>query len=216
MLINLAWNINNDEMLVGPKYLDSTRFDVIAKAPTGAAMDFDDARLMLRALLAERFKLVTHTEDRPVTAYKLVAAKPKLQKADPSNRAGCKEGPGADGKDPRVASPWLARLVSCQNMTMAQFAEQISFWAGGYVNTPAVDATGIDGEFDFTLSFSPSGLLQSAAQPAAGASATASDPNGMLSFSDALGKQLGLKLDTEKRPMPVLVIDHVEEKPTDN
>jgi uncharacterized protein (TIGR03435 family) len=221
-LINLAWNINNDGMLAGaPKFLDSTRFDVIAKASTSTngpasapGIDFDDARLMLRALLAERFKLATHTEDRPVTAYKLVAVKPKLQKADPANRAGCKEGPGADGKDPRVASPWLARLVSCQNLTMAQFAEQLPFWAGDYLRSPVADATGINGAFDFTLSFSPAGLLQlpgQAAQPG-----VASDPNGLLSLFDALNKQLGLKLETEKRPLPVLVIDHVEEKPTDN
>jgi uncharacterized protein (TIGR03435 family) len=223
MLIKLAWNINNDEMVAGePKFVDSARFDIIAKASTGPGgpandpgIDFDDIRLMLRALLAARFKLATHIEDRPVNAYKLVAAKPKLQKADPSNRAGCKEGPGADGKDPRVAAPWLARLVSCQNMAMDQFAEQLPSWAGGYINSSVVDATGIEGEFDFTLSFSPPGLLQPASQPAPGAGAAASDPNGTLSLFDALNK-LGLKLETEKRPMPVLVIDHVEEKPTDN
>jgi uncharacterized protein (TIGR03435 family) len=217
MLINLAWNINNDEMLAGaPKYLDSTRFDIIAKAPAGVPeIDFDDARLMMRALLASRFKLATHTEGRPVTAYKLVAVKPKLQRADPKSRSGCKEGPGADGKDPRVASPWLARLVTCQNISMAQFAEQLPSRAVDYLRSQVVDATGIKGEFDFTLSFSPAGLLQPG-QPAQPGVAAVSDPNGTVSLFDALNKQLGLKLETEKRPMRVLVIDHVEEKPTDN
>lgn len=219
MLINFAWNINNDEMLAdAPRFLDATRFDVSAGAATGAggqSADVDDFRVMLRALLAERFKLSTHMEDRPVDAYRLIGAKPKLQQADPSNRTGCKEGPGADGKDPRVASPWLARLVTCQNMTMAEFAEQISFWAGGYVNSPVVDGTGIEGEFDFTVNFSPIGLLRSANR-AAPSGAGASDPNGLLSFFDALTKQLGLKLKTEKRSLPVLVIDHVEAQPTSN
>ncbi len=48
------------------------------------------------------------------------------------------------------------------------------------------------------------------------ASGTASEPNGALSFFDAVNKQLGLKLEKEKRPVPVLVIDHIEEKPTEN
>jgi uncharacterized protein (TIGR03435 family) len=220
MLINLAWNINNDEMIAGgPKYLDSTRFDVAAKASTNAVLpqiDFEDARLMLRSLLAQRFKLVTHMEQRPVTVYKLVAAKPKLQKADPSNRAGCKEGPGPDGKDPRIAAPWLARLFSCQNVTLAYFAEQLPSWAGGYINTAVFDATGIDGEFDVTLNFSPAGLIPATDQVARAAGGAASDPNNLLSLFDALNQQLGLKLEKEKRPMPVLVIDHVEEKPADN
>jgi uncharacterized protein (TIGR03435 family) len=101
MLINLAWDINDDEMLAGaPKWLDSTRYNLLAKtstAVTGPAnamqIDIDDLRLMLRALLVERFKLATHYEDRPVSAYTLTAAKPKLTKADPLNRTGWKEGP---------------------------------------------------------------------------------------------------------------------------
>jgi len=217
MLINLAWNINNDEMVAGgPKYLDSTRFDVAAKASTSGdtqQVDFEDARIMLRGLLTERFKLTTHTEVRPVTVYKLVGSKAKFQKADPSNRAGCKEGPGPDGKDPRIAAPWLSRLFSCQNVTLAYFAEQLPSWAGGYINTAVFDATGIAGEFDLTVNFSPVGLVQAATQ---NPQAFANDPRVPLSFFDALDRQLGLKLEKEKRPMPVLVIDHVEEKPTDN
>ncbi|HEY7338070.1 MAG TPA: TIGR03435 family protein [Bryobacteraceae bacterium] len=222
MMINFAWNVNDDEMLAGaPSFLDAVRFDVRAEAPTGsggqsdsAPVDIDDFRAMLQALLAERFKLSTHMEDRPISAYRLLAAKPKLQKADPSNRTRCKEGPGADGNDPRVSAPWLARLVTCQNVTMAQFAEQIPSLAGGYVNSPVVDGTGIEGDFDLTLSFSPAGLLRSANQAAPGGGA-ASDPNGLLSFFDALDK-LGLRLKTEKRSLPVLVIDHVEEQPASN
>ena len=220
MMIEFAWDLNDDEMLANaPKFVDEARFDVTAEASTGGqpasgAYDADDFRAMLQALLEERFKLSSHMEDRPIDAYRLVAAKPKLQKADPSNRAGCREGPGADGKDPRVAAPWLARLVTCQNMTMAQFADRIPNLAGGYVNSPVVDGTGIKGEFDLTLSFSPAGLYRSGNQ-AAPAGGVAADPSNFLSFSDALAK-LGLRLKTEKRPAPVLVIDHVEEQPASN
>jgi uncharacterized protein (TIGR03435 family) len=226
-LITLAWDINDDEMLVGaPKWLDSTSYTLLAKtsaAVTGPdnqpQLDIDDVRLMLRALLAERFKLATHMDERPVTAYTLVADKPKLTKADPSNRTGWKEGPAPDGKDTRNAM--LSRMVTARNMSMAQFAEDLQRMAPGYIRNPVVDATGIDGAFDFTLTFTPIGALNGAGRgrgdaPPAGATPSAVDPTGGLSLFDAVNKQLGLKLEMRKRVMPVLVIDHVEEKPIDN
>lgn len=107
-------------------------------------------------------------------------------------------------------------------MTMAQFAEQIPMRAGGYTQNPVLDATGLDGAYDFTLSFSGAGLVVNGgggrggdAGPAAGAAA-ASEPNGAISLPDAVEKQLGLKLEMKKRPMPVIVIDHIDEKPADN
>ena len=57
---------------------------------------------MVRQLLEDRFKLTTHMEEQVVPAYTLTAPKPKLQKADPASRTGCKEGPGADGRDARI------------------------------------------------------------------------------------------------------------------
>ena len=230
VLIAFAWNfdLNTTEMIVGaPKFLDSARFDVMAKASTEAGpadapqIDIDDLRLMLRALLVDRFKLATHMEERPVTAYTLLAGKPKLKPADPTNRTGWREAPAPDGKDPRNANPTLSRLVTCQNMTMAQFADLLQKIAPGYLRTPVLDATGLDGAWDFTLSFSGINVLRSgpgggdAGQPA-GAVPAASEPNGAVSLFDAVDKQLGLKLEMQKRPIPVLVIDHVEEKPTDN
>jgi uncharacterized protein (TIGR03435 family) len=229
-LVTLAWDINSDDLIAGtPKWMDSARFDILAKVSTdGAAnaqqVDIDTLRLMLRALLVDRFKIATHTEERPVSAYTLVAAKPKLTKADPSNRTGCKEGPAPAARDPRDARPALSRLVTCQNITMAQFADRLQGLAPGYIRAPVADATGIDGAWDLSVNFSPIGGLQGGGagrggDPGAGASAggalAAADPTGALSLLDALEKQLGLKLEMQKRPMPVLVIDHVEEKPTD-
>jgi len=227
LLIQVAWNIDSpDELLAGaPKFLDSARFDVIAKASTvtsGPAtarqIDIDALRLMFQALLIDRFKMKVHYEDRPVAGYVLTAAKPKLQKADPSNRTGCHEGPGADGKDPRIAMPVLSRLITCQNMTIAQLAEQLPNLANGYVHTPVLDSTGLTDPYDFTLSFSAIGVLQNGfpGQRPGASDADASDPSGGISLPDAMNKQLGLKMELRKRPVPVLVIDHVEEKPTDN
>jgi uncharacterized protein (TIGR03435 family) len=226
-LIQVAWDINNpDEMMAGaPKFLDSAKFDVIAKAssvssgPANAQqIEIDALRLMFQALLIDRFKMKVHYEDRPVSGYVMTAGKPKLQKADPANRTGCHEGPGADGKDPRIATPVLSRLLTCQNMTMAQLAEQLPNLASGYVHTPVLDSTGLTDPYDFTLSFSAIGVLQNGVpgqQPAEG-NANASDPSGGVSLPDAMNRQLGIKMEMKKRPMQVLVIDHVEEKPTDN
>jgi uncharacterized protein (TIGR03435 family) len=236
-LVYYAWDLNenDDELVVGaPKWLGTDRFDIVAKVSTDAMgntvqgrprIDEEDFRQMLRALLADRFKMQSHMEDRTITAYTLIAANPKLRKADPASRTRCIEGPGTDGKDPRIANPVLNRLVSCQNMTMAQIGEKLQNLASGYIYTPVLDATGMTGSFDFTLSFSSADLARGSggggggggsAAPAAGGAASASDPNGAVSFFDAVNRQLGLKLEKQRRPAPVLVIDHIEEKPTEN
>jgi|ERR1017187_331460 uncharacterized protein (TIGR03435 family) len=228
-LIFSAWNIHsgNNEGLVGaPKWLSSDRFSVVAKAYSDAPssnapqIDIDDFRQMLRALLIDRFKMAVHTEERPVTAYTLVTANSKVKKADALNRTGCKEGPGPGAQDPRFANPALNRLITCRNITMAQFAEQVQTLAPDYIYYPVLDATGVEGAWDFTLSFSGANQLQtggaSGGDAGAGGVPAASDPNGAVSLFDAINKQLGLKLEMHKRPMPVLVIDHIEEKPTEN
>jgi uncharacterized protein (TIGR03435 family) len=225
-LVMAAWTLNSDDLIAGlPKSADSLHFDVLAKVTTnspGSAPQVDetDLRLMLKALLIDRFKMVTHYEDRPITAYTLLANKPKLQKADATNRTSWKESPPqAIGKDPRDQNPVIGRMVTCTNMTMAQFADLLQPIAPGYIHSPVLDATGIEGAYDFTFSFSGIGQLQSAGRggdSGAGASGIPADPNGALSLFDALNKQLGLKLESQKRPVPVLVIDHMEEKPTEN
>jgi uncharacterized protein (TIGR03435 family) len=246
-LIQRAWNLDNNEQLVNaPKWMDEDRFDIIAKAPTfgpapeqaagaaggaangpvGSPVDTDSVNLMLRKLLQDRFKLTVHNEQRPLTAYTLTAPKPKMKKADPSNRTGFHEGPGSDGKDPRTVNPAASRLVTCQNMTMAQFAENLPRIAGGYVGGANVlDSTGLDGAFDFTINFSAAGIVNNNGGGGRGGEggsgggagvAEAPDPGSGITLQEALEKQLGLKLETTKRPGTVLVIDHAEQKPTDN
>jgi uncharacterized protein (TIGR03435 family) len=239
-MIWLAWDKTPDDEIVGaPKWLNSDRFDLIAKAPEGVALgdlmavnnirrgfsiNVDALRPMIRNLLVERFKMQVHTEDRPTPTWVLTAVKPKLQPADPKGRTKWTEGPAADGKDPRKSNPVLGRLVTCHNMSMAQFAALLSDIAPGYVRTGVIDATGLEGNWDFTFNFSGAGQLQKGGGrlegdgPPGGPGGVdvASDPSGGLSLSDALAKQLGLKLETQKRPKPVLVIDHIEPKPTDN
>jgi uncharacterized protein (TIGR03435 family) len=101
-------------------------------------------------------------------------------------------------------------------MTMAQIGVKLQDLAGGYIYSPVLDTTGIPGSYDFTLSFSSVDLAGGGGAPPAGGATGASDPNGALSLFDALTKEMGLKLEKQRRPAPVLVIDHIEEKPTDN
>ena len=171
-LIYLAWNIYGDDQVANaPKFIDGDRWDVIAKAPAGLAapsapgggrggpMDTDAYRPMLRALLMDRFKMAAHYEDRPANGYVLSALKPKLQKADPSNRTKCTEGPGPAGKDPRKTNQAVGRLLYCQNMTMAQFAALLPGQASGYFSTLIDDATGLEGAYDAPLAFSANGVV---------------------------------------------------------
>jgi uncharacterized protein (TIGR03435 family) len=219
-LIREAWNLANFDQLAGlPKWLAdrNTRkynITVVAKAPAGIAPDpqknmqaMDILHAMLRSLLMDRYKMAVHYEDRPMDAYTLVATKPKLAKADPANRTGCTR-----QNQPSQGGSLMARLV-CRNMTIAQFAEQIQAYDFD-IDYPVLDATGIEGAWDFTIDYDAMARynVRSAEPPADG---QASEPTGALSFAEALGK-LGLKLEVHKRPEPVLVVDRIEEKPTEN
>lgn len=223
-LILEAWDLNiaPDEDVPGrPKWLKpfEPAFDLVAKAPAvtvseGAEIFDDDYNSMLRALLADRFKMAAHYEYRPMDAYTLLAAKPKLKRADSSTLAGCKTERAPVNGQSRIAA-------TCRNMTLAQFAEHLQTIAPNYLRYPVLNASGIEGVWDFTLTFSaipPNVLAASGSQdgPRGRRAAPSGDPVGGISFFDAMEKQLGLKLEKHKRPEPVFVIDHIEEKPTDN
>lgn len=226
ILLAAAWDVDwdhSEEKIAGqPKWVDSARFDIDAKASSttnapplmGSGYIDDDVRLMLRALLMERFRMKVHYEDRLTKAYTLVSVKPRMKKADPANRGSCKEA-RTMANDPRDVNPMLARLLTCQNATMAQFAAQLQGLSPDDFAYPVEDATELDGSWDFTLSFTPSWMLGNPV-PQGGVSAAAPEPDGGISLAEAISKQLGLKLEMRKRMLPVLVIDHIEEKPADN
>jgi uncharacterized protein (TIGR03435 family) len=226
-LFATAWDIHwdhVDEMIMGmPKWMDSARYDILAK-PASAAQGpppprsgfvDDDLRLMLRALLTDRFKIRTHYENRPVSAYSLVAAKPRLRQADPSNRANCKEAHTVEN-DPRDLNPRLSRLLACRNVTLAQFAEQLLPLSPNDFAYPVVDATSTSGRWDFMLSYTPTWDLRNPPGSLSPDATSAADPRGGMSIFEAVKKQLGLRLERRIRRLPVLVIDHIEEEPTEN
>jgi uncharacterized protein (TIGR03435 family) len=215
-LVNRAFDTNNNDAVVGlPKFAETDRYDINAKAPSGAPVDMDSMAPMLRALLVDRCRMTYHAEDRPVSAYSLVAAKPKMKKADPDSRTSCKYANSPPG------APAGSRVLTCRNATMAQFAERLQ-GETPELNWPVLDATGIEGGWDFTLTFTRSNGMMARFTavggepgPPAAAVPSASEPAGGITLFEAIEKQLGLKLEKQKRTMPVIVIDRFE-KPTEN
>jgi uncharacterized protein (TIGR03435 family) len=121
-----------------------------------------------------------------------------MKKADPQSRTRCLEGGSLDAKDPRDSNPMISRLFTCQNVTMAQFAARLQRLAAGYIFSPVLDSTGLEGSYDFSLNFSPAGILQmrmrnNPAPTAAGSANTpvAQDPSGGISPSMRLKSSLG-------------------------
>jgi uncharacterized protein (TIGR03435 family) len=112
-------------------------------------------------------------------------------------------------------------VLNCQNITMAQFVDRLRT-AGPELSFGVLDATAIEGGWDFSLTFSllingmPIMVRGGGDAGPAGGGPTATDPNGGLTIFEAVEKQLGLKLEKQKRTMPVIVIDHIEQKPTEN
>jgi uncharacterized protein (TIGR03435 family) len=227
LLVQQAWGVQADSIVNAPKWMDTDRYDIVGKAPSAGAqpgpntpVDTDSVYLMVRALLADRFKLAVHFEERPATAYTLTASKPKLKKADPATRTKWSDANSnalilLNGSAP-------SRTIKFQNMSMAQLAEKLQFFGSTYIHAPVLDATGLEGSYDFTLTFSlipPAQLatmLANRPPDAAGGANAAADPIGGVSIFEAVEKQLGLKLVEHKRPVSVLVIDHIDQQPTDN
>ena len=102
-IMQLAWDITTDELVANtPKWWDETKYSIVAKTSTAVSgsgqntnVDIDDLKAMLRQLITERFQLKSHYEERPVTAYTLLADKPKMAKADPVQPHGLQGRAGA-------------------------------------------------------------------------------------------------------------------------
>ncbi len=219
-LIRFAWNIHSGNQISGlPENLGEQRFNVLAKAPAetqraqsanGPPMDIEALRVMMRAMLVDRFHLKAHDEEQSISVDALIAAKPKLAPADPEGRSGCKQSMGDAGSAETRVSTFS---YTCKNTTMAQLAETLQKGSMADLTRSVVDATGLTGAWDFTLSWTPRVL---APKNNKAASDAAPDPDLGLTLEEALEKQLGLKLEVQKRPAQVLVIDHIDPGPTDN
>jgi uncharacterized protein (TIGR03435 family) len=199
-LVMAAYSVHEDMITGGPGWLDSDRFDIVAKAPPGAPRD--TLFLMLRSLLAERFKLAIHREDKPMPVYAMVVGKggPKLQKSAGGEMT-C-----------RWITPGNGRVQrECKNITMRELATQIPGWGMAHVDLPVEDLTEIQGSYDFHLEWS---LPAGRGEVGMGDIPAVAD-TGAATIFDAMS-QIGLKLEQRKRPVSVIVIDHAERIPSAN
>ena len=212
-LIANAWSLGPDQVVGGPEFLTMVYPEIVAQAPVTntpglrQALDVETNRLMLQKLLADRFKLTTHEEQYPMDVYVISADAPKLRKADPSSRTGCTNY-SADGTELKGFSMTTERHIACLNMTVAQFVDYIpSIAANMFMNMPrtVVNETGIDGAFDFNFVFT--GFGAPPGRPAPGGP--------QPSLQEILAAKFGLKVEIAKRSQPVIVVDHVEAKPTE-
>jgi uncharacterized protein (TIGR03435 family) len=204
--------------LVAPSWFNAERYDITAIVPAGATKE--QFRQMLQRLLAERFKLQAHPENRELPVYELMVAKggPKFRpwSADDEqklveakgNSESRKVVPDANGY-PILPSGMSFSVINNgharirgERELMSNFAESLS----GMADRPVIDATGLKGEYAFTLSW----IMKIPGAP------TTSDQDPGPDLFTALSDQLGLRLEAKRAPMPMVVIDHAEKVPTEN
>jgi bla regulator protein BlaR1 len=223
MLLTQAYDVREFQISGGPGWINTERYDITAKSERSSGADNvpedpfkmnedqlktlqEQTRERIRSLLAERFQLTIHRETKDQSVYALVVAKggPKLQQSE------VKEGTGS-----RAMMRMGRGQLSGQGIQMQGLVQVFSNQLG----RPVIDRTGLKGNFDFKLEWTPD-PGQSGGGPFGGApppgvdAPPPPDPNGPSIFT-ALQEQLGLRLESQKGPVEMLVIDKVE-KPSEN
>jgi uncharacterized protein (TIGR03435 family) len=196
-LFKYAYNVHPEEVVGGPGWLRTEKFDILADPETEKRPSSDQMKAMVQQLLAERFHLVMHHEQKILSVYALVktADTPKLTKstADPSGIPVVGYNPSGE--------------LHVGNATMANFA---AFLQRFVLDRPAVDQTGIAGHFDLVLQWTPDNFRASGKPGDSREDASA--PPGLFT---AMKEQLGLKLQPTKAATDVFLIDRVEQ-PSEN
>ncbi len=179
----------------GPAWLNQDRFDVLAKAEAGG--DEMHLRLMLRNLLADRFGLKTHAERKEMQVYSLTLGKggPKFQESK--------------DEGPPVFDRGGPTTLTAHRVTMKDLAVQIS----EPLNRPVIDETGIAGRYEIKIDVS--GYMQAAAG-GEGKGGGEGQIDVMSVLFTGLQEQLGVKLESKKATVDILVVDHLEKAPTEN
>jgi uncharacterized protein (TIGR03435 family) len=183
----------------GPAWIDSQEYDVTAKIPQGASGE--TVRVMLQALLAERFAVQLHKETRTLLAYEMSVAKagPKLQEVD--TQAGIKASLSA-------TSPMIQG-----QLTVSELARYLS----NMLNRRVIDASGLQARYDISLPFDPTrGMSGSRVVIVPDGPEPPSDSGDAIAKLFQALKAFGLKLDPKKSPTEVIVIDSANRVPTEN
>jgi uncharacterized protein (TIGR03435 family) len=223
-LITFAYQLAQYQLVGGPPWIGTDRFDIVAKMdgeppPVPPGSGPDQIMLATRTLLADRFGLKVHRETREMDIYALVLAKPgagpgpglKPSTTDCAALGAARRGapPGPPGPPP-PGTPFCGIMggpgsIRFDGFPISQMATMLAGQAGRMV----VDRTGLTGSWAFTLTYAP----EQRGAPPPGADQPAPDPNAPSLFT-ALQEQLGLKLESTKGPVEVVVIDAIN-KPTD-
>jgi uncharacterized protein (TIGR03435 family) len=183
LLITVAYRVNGDQVTGGPGWISTDRFDMNAEAEKPSSIE--QLHVMLRNLLAERFKLRMHSETKERPVYVLSV-----------DRSGVKMTPrdAATAGDPLIAQPAPGTLTA-QFTPMDYFAWLLSL----FLDRPVLDRTGLKGVYDFRLSWTP---VLSAGLPDSRSFNDAADDNSGPGIFEAVRKQTG--------PVEILVMDHAE------
>ena len=227
-LIDMAYSsrdANVDDVVGGPPWLASARWDVVAKTEDGVPVLDPDGMpgplfAMLRTLVEERFRLQTHraVAQRPIyaltlvkrdgrTGPRMIAVAIDCTAVTRERSQGTAQAPRPNGMPPCAITRAPGRIAGS-----AASLGQLTATLSSTVGRPVVDRTHLTGAFDITLEFRPEFQVGFASPPDSGAPAGAADAPSIFT---ALQEQLGLKLESTRGPVDVLVIDHAE-KPSDN
>jgi uncharacterized protein (TIGR03435 family) len=197
-------------VIVGPNWLGSTRYEIVAKVPAGA--NDDDVRSMLQRLIAERFGLKFHREEKTMPAYALVTGRngPKLKPSTGSSTSV----PGRDGFPdlPEGVAPGVTKIDSAGSvrrfatgaMSMTQFADYLA----GQTDFPVIDLTELRGKYDIVFYYSKPLPISINSQEI--------QADNSFELLSALHEQLGLELQTRKLSVDLLIVDHIEQTPSPN
>jgi uncharacterized protein (TIGR03435 family) len=218
-LISDAYGLQSGQLVGGPDWIRIERVDITATAGgdlQGAVDGSSSSRLqlMLQALLAERFTLVVHRESREQPIYALVLARsdgtlgPKMR-ASTADCAG-PSGPPIFNAPVKCAARLGHGRLSAADATMAQVATSLS----STVQRVVRDRTGLTGRYSMEVSFTPERMPQAPGPNAGAASPVSIDPNGGSIFT-VLQEELGLKLESSRGPVDVVVIDSIGRATTD-
>jgi uncharacterized protein (TIGR03435 family) len=225
-LILMAYQVQPFQIDGGPGWMTSDRFDIVAKSsgdlplPPPAPGVVGPIQLMMRALLADRFKLTLHNEKKEMPIYALVVAKtdgklgPQLKPSTTdcaaiigaAGRRGGPPPPPSFNEPVQCGMRVLPGTLSAGGFPLSQFAQFLSTT----VQRVVVDRTGLTGNFDLNMTWTPDQLPQGRGDPPPGAPPLpAIDPNGPSIFT-AVQEQLGLKLESTRAPVDMLVVDRAE------
>jgi bla regulator protein blaR1 len=204
MLITFAYDIRNSQLTGGPGWLETDRWDIVAKPETEVPRTPEGEktlRKMMQALLAERFQLVVHKESKEMPVYAIVVAKggPKLKAS------------AADAKGPMMRMGM--GTLEATKVPLSMLARALSDQVGRTV----IDETRVAGDFDFKLEFAPDANGPMARMAAAEGKERPETPpdSDRPTILAAVQEQLGLKLEARKAPVETVVVDKVE-KATEN